>query len=473
MRHPAVLLLWLASTPISSLTGQATRSPLSPTTWGVVYDVPATRQVKSKSNIAFATFGGRSLKADFFLPPDLKAGERRATVVFLNAIGDPPGDSVRRWAIYQSWPRLVAAHGMIGVAMDAESGQIQETMEGLFGFLHREGKTYGVDADRIGVYAASANVSGAYDYLTSPKADPGIRAAALYYGGVPEGRLRSDLPVLFIVAQSDVPRMGAALPALWQRVVDSALPWTLAFGRAMPHGFDAFSDTDEARRLIQQTIAFWQSNLNPMPPRPGPPEEGRAIVASLYAQDRPRAADLLAKWTAKHPTDAVAFAQYGQTLADLGRLPAADTAWTAAWALDSANPGILDGLSRFRMTQQRWAEAEGLLLRIAAGGREDSQLQGQLGWVRLHMGRNQEAVSNYERALELGVPPGRFRALAYYNLACGYVRIGRKDDALVALGKAVEQGLTDRRTFEQDDDLAPLRGDARFQQLLAGLGSRG
>src|SRR5512147_22843 len=176
MRHPAALFLLLAGAPLSALAGQSARSPLSPTVWGVVYDIPATRQVKSKPNVPFATLGGRSLKADFFLPPDLTPGERRPVVVFLNAIGDPPGDSVRRWAIYQSWPRLVAAHGMIGVAMDAQNGQIQETMEGLFSFLHREGKTYGVDADRIGVYAASANVGGAHDYLTSAQVDPGIRA---------------------------------------------------------------------------------------------------------------------------------------------------------------------------------------------------------------------------------------------------------------------------------------------------------
>ena len=466
---PATTLVAAGCALAGPASAQSAKSPLDATSWGVVYDVPATRQVTLRADVLFAKVGERTLKLDLYLPPGLKAGEQRAAVVFLNAIGDNPTDPVRRWAIYRSWPRLVAAHGMIGISMDTDGNHPQESLHGLFRFLRREGGRYGVDPGRLGVYAASANVSGAHTYLTGDSVDPGIRAAALYYGGVPDGHLRSDVPVLFVAAQSDVPRMGAALPGLWQRVVDSALPWTLTFGRAMPHGFDAFSDTDEARGLIQQTLAFWRSHLEPLPARANPPEEGRTIVAALFGHEDARAADLLSAWVRKHPSDAVGLAQFGQVLVNLGRQSEADTAWSRAYGIDSTNPGIIDGLSRLRMAQQRWGAAESLLLRQVAMGQDDSRLQGQLGWARLHLGKNPEAVANYERAIALGIPAGRFRAVAYYNLACGYVRVGRKDDALAALGNAVDQGMNDRATFEQEDDLAPLRGDPRFGQLLERL----
>src|SRR5690606_30523432 len=108
--------------------------------------------------------------------------------------------------------------------------------------------------------------------------------------------------------------MGPALPALWQRVVDSALPWTLLYGRGMPHAFDAFTDTDEARRLLQQTLAFWKSNLEPIPAQPWPRSEGREIVAALYGNDPARAAGLLRDWTARYPEDTEALIQYGRVL---------------------------------------------------------------------------------------------------------------------------------------------------------------
>lgn len=451
-----------------SLAAQSPKSELDPTHWGLVYDIPATRQVTLRGDVVFGKPGDHSLKADFYLPPGLKPGERRGAVVFLNAIGGAPDDPVRRWAIYQSWPRMVAAQGLVGVSMDADGGHIQESLRELFRFLRRDGGKYGVDPSHLGVYAASANVGGAHEYLTSDSVDPGIRAAALYYGGVPDSRLRADLPVLFVVAQSDVPRMGPALTGLWQRVVDSALPWTLTFGRGMPHAFDALSDTDDARRLIQQTITFWHSHLDRMPAG-SKPAEGRAVVAAIFANDNERAASLLGEWTRKHPQDAVGFAQYGSVLGNLNRVPEADGAWNSAYVLDSTNPGIIDGLIQARMRQQRWDVAESLLLRQVASGHDDSRVEGNLGWARLHLGKNAEAVANYERALDMGVPPGRFQSLAYYNLACGYARLGRKDDAFTALSKAVEQGMKDRATFEGDDDLAPLRGDPRFAELLKQL----
>ncbi|HWA14945.1 MAG TPA: hypothetical protein VG817_00830 [Gemmatimonadales bacterium] len=66
-------------------------------------------------------------------------------------------------------------------------------------------------------------------------------------------------------------------------------------------------------------------------------------------------------------------------------------------------------------------------------GFESSQVPGQIGWARLHMGKNAEAAESYERVIALGIPPGRSTSgLAWYNLACAYARLQRTDDAFRA-----------------------------------------
>jgi hypothetical protein len=64
------------------------------------------------------------------------------------------------------------------------------------------------------------------------------------------------------------------------------------------------------------------------------------------------------------------------------------------------------------------------------------------------------------------IPAGvKTSGLAYFNMAC----LKQHDKAFEMLGQAVDEGLTTRQTYETDTDLAPLRRDARFQQLLTRL----
>ena len=441
---------------------------LNPTAWGVVYDVPAARRVVLRGDVPYMRGANGDLTLDVYVPPGLRPGERRGAVVFLNAVGDGADstEKVKDWAIYSSWPRLVAAHGLVGISMDADRDRIQESLRGVFRYLSARGAELGVDASRLGVYAASANVSGAAQLLLTDSAPAGVKAAAFFYGGVPDQTLRRDLPVLFIVAESDAPRMGAALGGLWQRVLEARAPWTLLYGSDMPHAFDAFTDSDPSRRILQQAIAFWRSHLEPMPARSGRPSEARAIVASLYGSDPARSAELLGRWTTGHPRDAEAWRQYARVLVALQRFGAADTAYARAFVLDSTHAGVLSGMGQMRIGQQRWEEGAALLQRAIAGGVEHSLIYGQLGWAQLHLGRNEEAVRSYERAFELGIPPGRStRGVASYNLACAYARLGRLDRAFEALGRAVDEGVNDRATIEGDSDLAPLRADPRFARI--------
>ncbi|HMV48405.1 MAG TPA: hypothetical protein PKD31_11675 [Blastocatellia bacterium] len=441
----------------------APRSPLDATNWGVVYDVPATKQVKVPQNVPYLD----TLTVDIYTPPDLKAGETRPAVVFLNAIGDNGDSKVKSWGIYQSWPRLVAAHGMVGVSMDADGARIQDSLRGVFDFLSKQGKQYGVDGTRLGVYAASANVRGAYEYLNGAQAAKGIRAAALYYGGVPEGSPRADLPVLFIVAQGDASRQGAPLGALWQRVIEARAPWSLLFAGNLPHAFDAFSDNDEARRIIQQSLAFWKSHLEPVPQPSWQPSPARAVVAALYWNEPQRAADLLASYLKDNPNDVTAHVQYARQLSQLRRFDEAVAAYEKAQSLGSNDPGIFAGLGQIKFGKQQFEQAIPLLSRAIDAGMRNSLLYGQLASSQFHIGRNEEAVRNYLKAFEVGIPPGaNTRGVAYYNLGCGYAKLGQKDKAFDALTNAVAEGFAQRRTYETDEDLAPLRAESRFQELL-------
>lgn len=56
---------------------------------------------------------------------------------------------------------------------------------------------------------------------------------------------------------------------------------------------------------------------------------------------------------------------------------------------------------------------------------------------------------------------------AWYNLGAAYARAGNRRRALESLEKAASLGVWDRSQLATDEDLASLRGEARFQALLA------
>jgi Flp pilus assembly protein TadD len=55
---------------------------------------------------------------------------------------------------------------------------------------------------------------------------------------------------------------------------------------------------------------------------------------------------------------------------------------------------------------------------------------------------------------------------AHYNLACSFAILKQPDQALKVLRKAVELGYRDFRYMREDRDLATIRHDPRFKQLL-------
>ena len=455
-----------------SAAAQST-SELNPTVWGVVLESAAMKNVQVKKDVTYLKDDRSMLGIDIYTPPEMKPGEKRPAVIFLNAIGDQPGSKVKEWGIYSSWPRLIAAHGMVGISMDADGARIQDSLRGVLAFLERDGAAHGIDASRLGVYAASANTTQSIPYLMGDGAAKVIRAAALYYGATPtaETRLRRDLPVLFILAEGDLAGgMGQASMPLWQRVAQERAPWTLMFAANLLHAFDAFQDNDESRRVVMQTIDFWKTHLGPVPQPSWQPSPAREIVATTYGSDFQKTADLLARYITDHPNDAQAYVMRGNALKSLRKFDEASAAYETAQRLAPQHPAIPAGLGQVRFSQRRYADAIPLLSKAIDNGWRNSLVYGQLAYSQMSIGSNEEAIRTYEKAFEAGIPPGaNTRGLAYYNMACAYARLKNIDKAFEMLGKAIGEGFADRAAIEKDEDLAVLRSDTRFARLLERL----
>lgn len=59
--------------------------------------------------------------------------------------------------------------------------------------------------------------------------------------------------------------------------------------------------------------------------------------------------------------------------------------------------------------------------------------------------------------------------LVFYNLACSYSLMGKLDEAIAALTKAVNLGYDDGQWLNKDPDLENLRCDKRFARIREDL----
>ncbi len=87
----------------------------------------------------------------------------------------------------------------------------------------------------------------------------------------------------------------------------------------------------------------------------------------------------------------------------------------------------------------------------------------ELANLLARLGRHEEGLA-VDLALAT-VQPGS--PIVHYNLSCTYARLARLEDSVRALRRAIELGFDDRELLLSDEDLASLRRDPRFPELLA------
>lgn len=136
----------------------------------------------------------------------------------------------------------------------------------------------------------------------------------------------------------------------------------------------------------------------------------------------------------------------------------------SALAQDTSRPTVNEMMSEAQKLSQagKWDEAAEQWGEITELVPSDPNAAFQHAYA-LHMGKRfDEAIPAHKRAAEFDA----IRPVALYNLACAYALTGKTDQAFDALDDAIQAGFNNPQTMAGDDDLASLRSDPRYPEMM-------
>jgi hypothetical protein len=255
----------------------------------VVCRIPGADDVKVSRDVEYHATGAGALKMDIYHPPDRQVGRPSPAVVIVAGFPDPGfealvGCKFKEMGSSVSWGRLMAASGL--AAITYTSREPESDVRALLRRVRQSAGEFGIDGDRIGLWASSGNVPVALSVLMREGAGY-LRCAALCYGYTLDaggsdavaaaarvwgfanpcaGKSVADLPKelpLFIAraGRDEIPRLNETLDRFLSEALTHNLPVTLVNHPAAPHAFDLLHDSEATREIVRQILAFMRFHL--------------------------------------------------------------------------------------------------------------------------------------------------------------------------------------------------------------------
>jgi hypothetical protein len=364
----------------------------------------------------------------------------------------------KSWEIYQTWPRLIAAYGLIGIAVDVNKEGYLLSAKKAFEFIRDKGSQHQIDTSKVGVYIPSHVPGDVINFLIKENVNPSIKAAALFCSSPSlNGPFKSGLPV-FYVADDQVTYPADLFSSLWSEVQKSKAPWTLRFGSGMPIFFESFEDTDDARKIVREAIYFFKNHLEPLPPKTTGLAEDREMIATLYRADYSRAAVQFKQWLNKYPDDQYALNKYAMISFIQKNYIEAEQSYRRVKDL---HPVYRIDLVKALLANNKEAEAERELTVAMRSGKVKRSPYPAIAMFLYSLGRYRQGLAYYEMASEKDL-----RGEDFYNIARGYAKINDIDRALKALEKSIALKFPSSQQIGNDPDFAALKSHAGYRRLI-------
>jgi len=270
MNFPGLIRLasLMLLTGLASRSGEAQERPFH-------YPVPSLDAFRVTKGVGYARVDSVTLAMDVYRP---KTASRLSPALILYSMywpeeNDRPSRESNDHAM--RWARIASAAGIVAIIPDLRAvpgtGNAQAPararegeLDSLLAHLATHARRYGIDSERIALFAASGAVASALPAIEDARRSA-IKAAVLYYGGAGADvtTFRPDLPILYVRAGRDSPRMNAAIDRLTSLAVTQNAPLTLINYASGHHAFEAVDDNAMTREIIRHTLDFVKTATAP------------------------------------------------------------------------------------------------------------------------------------------------------------------------------------------------------------------
>jgi len=246
--------------------------------------------VRVHTNLRFRPDESGGLLMDAYVPNGVSAAERRPAVLLIHG-GVPPGVPAKDWPLFQSWGRLLAASGMVGITFNHRLGfpkanlaQAAADVRAAIAYTRSSAEPLNVDRDRVCLLGFSAGgpllgvglgpdtafvrcLLAFYAFLDirqSPlHAEEGPAEFLRQYSPAAHyGEANATVPPIFVArAGLDLPVLNTAIDQFAAAALNANAPLTLMNHPQGKHGFDALNGDARSREIIRAALAFMHTHL--------------------------------------------------------------------------------------------------------------------------------------------------------------------------------------------------------------------